>query len=760
MTPDPATHTDELALLTTGSGYWHTHDAGALGVPALRLSDGPHGLRVQDDDHPDHLGLGRSLPATCFPPAVTLASSWDPDLVQRVGAALGEEARALGVDVVLGPGIEIKRSPLCGRNFEYFSEDPLLTARLAGAMVRGIQSQGVAACVKHFAVNTQETDRLRVSADVDERTLREIYLRAFELTIREAGPWSLMSSYNRINGVPASANPWLLTQVLRDEWGYDGVVVSDWGAVRDPVASVTAGNDLPMPGPPADRRVSEALADGTLDTAAVQRVADRLRLLAERTAPGRDRGRPPLDAEGHHDLVRRAAGASAVLLHNDARLLPLDLTGVATVAVIGELARTPRYQGAGSSAVNPTRVVTGLDALRERLVGVTVAFAPGYGSAPDAPAADLVAEAVDLARGADLVLLFLGLPASYEAEGNDRTTIELPADQVALVRAVSHVNRRVVAVLSNGSAVSTAAWRDQVGAILELWLTGQAHGDSCVDLLLGDVTPSGKLPETVPVRLEDTSAFLSFPGEAGHVAHSEGVFVGYRWFDTRRLPVDYPFGHGLSYTTFDYSGLKVEVAELADPIAFTVGVTLTNTGVRQGAEVVQVYVRDHSGVVRLPDRELRAFVKVPLAPGESRRVDVPVLRSDLEHFHPSAGWVFAGGRLDVLVGSSSRDIRAEVEALVPGRPVEVPLTVWSSLGEWLDHPVAGPALRSLIDARGGVKGRMGDLLADPVSRASALGATLIGLCEFPGFPVTGDEAEELLARHGDGRSGSADPPLP
>ncbi len=746
MPEDRTDQLDDLALLTTGAGYWNTHAAPDLGIPGLRLSDGPHGLRVQNDDNPDHLGLGRSLAATCFPPAVTLAASWDPALVAEVGAALAQEARALGVDVVLGPGIEIKRSPLCGRNFEYYSEDPLLTGRMAGAMIAGLQSQGVAACVKHFAVNTQETERLRISSDVDERALREIYLRAFELTIREANPWSVMSSYNRVNGVPASENPWLLTTVLRDEWGYDGVVVSDWGAVRDPVAAVAAGNDVRMPGRPTDPRVRVALTEGTLPLAVVQRTAERVRLLAERTAPGRDGERPTLDVTAHHELVRRAAAAAAVLLHNDAGLLPLDLDRVSRVAVVGELARTPRFQGAGSSMVNPTRVVTGLQALQSRL-GTAVLFAPGYSLDRDADSRRLLDEAVLTASEADLVLLFLGLPASSEAEGNDRTTIELPADQLALIEAVSAVNSRVVAVLSNGSAVTTATWRDRVGAILELWLTGQAHGDAAADVLLGLVNPSGKLAETIPVRLEDTSAYLSFPGEAGHVAHTESIFVGYRWFDTRRLAVDYPFGHGLSYTTFAYSDLTVEVRDGADAVAMTVSATVANTGERAGAEIVQVYVRDRSGALQVPDRELRGFAKVALDPGESRRVTVDVLRSDLQHYHPSAGWILASGPVDVLVGSSSRDIRLTAEVVVPGEPFRIPLTVWSSLGEWFDHPTAGPALRGLIEERGGIKGRMGDLLADPVSRNSALGATLIGLCEFPGFPVTGDEAHALLGEH-------------
>ncbi len=562
----------EAAGITTGADYWSTVAVDRLGLRSLRLADGPHGLRVQDDENPDHLGLGRSLPATCFPPAVTLASSWDRTLVEEVGAALGSEARAAGVDVVLGPGLNIKRSPLCGRNFEYFSEDPYLAGTLAAAMVRGIQSTGVAACVKHFAANNQETDRHRVSAQVDERTLREIYLRAFEVVLRESAPWSIMSAYNKINGTYASEDPWLLTEVLRSEWGYDGVVVSDWGAVHDPVDAVAAGLDLRMPGRPEDPRVLEAASDGTLGEEHLTRTFDRLRLLAERTLTAtlpRSAGQDP-GHEAHHALTRRAAAEAAVLLTNDGTL-PLVPRAGSRVAVVGELARTPRYQGAGSSAVNPTRVVSGWDALRSRLTdaGASVAFGAGYRLETDATDDDLSREATSLAADADVVVLFLGLPGTFEAEGRDRTSIDLPANQVALVAALAATGTPVVVTLSNGSAVTTHAWRDGVNAVLELWLTGQAHGDSVADLLLGDVNPSGKLAETVPVRLADTPSFLDFPGENSLVTYGEGIHVGYRYYDARDLAVDHPFGHGLSYTTFAYSDLGVLVHDHSDAVALT-----------------------------------------------------------------------------------------------------------------------------------------------------------------------------------------------
>ena len=478
----------------------------------------------------------------------------------------------------------------------------------------------------------------------------------------------------------------------------------------------------------------------------VDRVAEHLRLLGSRTE-GHEETRAIVDFDAHHQVARRAASESAVLLHNNRTLLPIDPAAVKSLALIGELARAPRFQGAGSSAVNATRVVTALDALQSRLgQTISVDFAPGYVLDPNQDATGLVDDAVALAQSRELVVLFLGLPASYEAEGRDRNIIELPADQVALVKALAAVNPEIVVALSNGSAVTTAEWRDRVGSIIEFWLTGQAHGDSIADVLLGDLNPSGKLPETVPVRLVDTPSYLDFPGEVGHVRHSEGIYVGYRWFDARRLEVDYPFGHGLSYTTFDYAALDITVHNLDHPIAFTVALSLTNTGARNGAEVVQVYVGDRSGVLQMPERELRAFAKVQLTAGASQRVEIAVARRDLEHYHPEAGWVFAGGQMEVLVGSSSRDIRLQTTVEVPGHPVEVPLTVWSQLGDWMNNPATGPALRKLIEERGGIKGRIGDLLSDPVSEDSALSFPLISVTQFPGFPISTEDAEELLSQ--------------
>lgn len=732
----------DALTVTTGADYWTTAAVSSAGLRSIRMADGPHGLRVQDDENPDHLGLGRSMPATCFPPAVTLASSWDPALVEQVGAALAREARAAGVDVVLGPGMNIKRSPLCGRNFEYYSEDPFLTARMAGAMVTGIQSRGIGACVKHFAVNNQETDRLRISARVDDRTVRETYLRAFQHVVRDANPWAIMAAYNRVNGVFASENPWLLTTVLRDEWGYDGVVVSDWGAVHDPVAAVNAGLDLRMPGRPEDDRIRDAHAQGLVDEGALRRSVDNIARLAERTASDEDGA---FDPAAHAALVRRAANESAVLLTNTDAALPLQVAAGTRIAVIGELARTPRYQGAGSSAVNATAVTTALDALTTRVeaAGGTVAFRPGYSL--DAEQHDqLITDAVAAAETCDVVILCLGLPGQYEAEGRDRTTIELPTNQLDLVEAISGKAPRTVVALSNGSAVTTATWKHSVDAIVEFWLTGQTHGHTVADVLLGDVNPSGKLAETVPVRLEDSAVSLNFPGEHGEVNYGEGIFVGYRDSATRNIEVDYAFGHGLSYTTFEYTDLQVTSADASHPLQ--VEFSITNTGAVAGAEVAQVYVTQHEATLRVPTIELAGWAKTSLQPGETKRIRIAVSRDQLEHWNPSAGtWTFDGGHVTVHVGSSSLDFRQQADIHLPVEQILVPVTTESTFLEWLEHPEAGAALQSLLDDRGGLKGRMGDLYSDETGRDTVYSMPMVNLMEFPGVPLTPNDLAAILA---------------
>lgn len=733
----------QKAALTTGANYWLTQAAPAIGLPAIRLSDGPHGLRLQDDSNPDHLGIGASIVATCFPPAVTLASSWDPALIERVGAALAREARARGVQVILGPGLNIKRTPLCGRNFEYFSEDPLLSGLCAAAQVRGIQSQGVGACVKHFAANNQEHDRHRISADVDDRPLWEIYLRGFQTVVQQASPWMVMTSYNRLNGVYTDESHWLLSDVLKGEWGYDGVVVSDWGAVYDPVAAVRAGLDLRMPGVPEDDTVHQAALRGAISEERLDDVVQRLRRLAGRVAFGCD---DEVDMAAQHALAREAAATSAVLLKNERDALPLRPDGLGMLAVIGELARSPRYQGAGSSRVNPHRLVHALDALRERLGAPTeVAFAAGYRLDADGPQPDLVAEALQLASRADTVLLFLGLPDSAEAEGRDRRHIDLPHNQIHLIETLAGVAPKLVVALSNGAVVTTAPWRHHADAIVEFWLTGQAHGEAVADVLLGDVNPSGRLAETIPCRLQDTPAYLDYPGENGHVRYGEGLYVGYRHYDARDMAVDFPFGHGLSYTRFAYAGLSVQAHPATHDLALTVQLSVTNTGARSGSEVVQVYLQDRSGLAACPPQELRGFARVALEPGQTRQIEIGIPRERLCYRLPGMGWRYHGGEVEVRVGASSRDIRLAQVVELERTPVERPLTGWSTMEEWVAHPLFGPRLQTLFEQRGGARGRAGQLLADPVGRQSILAVPLLGLAQFPGFPLDERDVQSLLA---------------
>lgn len=700
---------EEKASLLSGLDFWHTQPVvrdGETLVPSVMVTDGPHGLRKQDESA-DHLGLGNSVPATCFPTAAALGSTWDTDLLRRVGEALGRETRANDVAVLLGPGVNIKRSPLCGRNFEYLAEDPVVAGELAAALVDGVQSLGVGTSLKHFAANNQEADRMRVSADVDERTLREIYLPAFERVVTRARPWTVMCAYNRVNGTYASQHDWLLTTVLRDEWGFDGLVVSDWGAVRDRVAAVAAGLDLEMPasGGRTDAEVVAAVRAGELDEHTVDVAARRVLRIVARSRPALD-DPGSFDADAHHALAREAAAAGTVLLRNDpapgedSPLLPL--ADLADVAVVGELARTPRYQGAGSSQVAPTRLDDALTALRAA-AGTDLPFAPGYtlaeGPDDDRSPEALVAEAVETVRAAGTAVVVLGLPAAYESEGYDRDHLDLPAEQVALLRAVAAANPRVVVVLAGGSVVSVAPWQDDVPALLTTWLGGQAGGSAVADVLTGAVAPSGRLAETIPLRLEDNPSYGNFPGELGHVRYGEGVLVGYRWYDARRADVAYPFGHGLSYTTFAYDDVTAEVTGSGAQARVRVRARVTNTGPVAGAEVLQVYVADPQAQVLRPERELKAFAKVRLDPGEARVVELDLDARDLSYWHPVLGrWVVEGGEFVVAVGASSRDLRAEVAVQVTGEDVTLPLHELSTLGEALAHPVAGPVVRDALDA--------------------------------------------------------------
>ncbi|GAA4186397.1 glycoside hydrolase family 3 C-terminal domain-containing protein [Gryllotalpicola kribbensis] len=731
---------EEKAALLDGSDFWNTQGDDSRGIPAIMLTDGPHGLRKQAEGA-DHLGLNASVPATCFPPAAGLASSWDPALMQRVGAALGDECRAADVAVLLGPGVNMKRSPLCGRNFEYFSEDPLLAGSLATGLVTGIQSKQVGTSLKHFAANNQETDRMTVDAQVDERTLREIYLPAFEKVVTEAQPWTVMCSYNKINGVYASENRWLLTEVLREDWGYEGLVVSDWGAVNERDKAVAAGLDLEMPSSAGvgQRRIVEAVAAGTLSEESVDAaVANVLGLVAK------SQNREPLDSfdvDAHHALAREAALESAVLLKNEGGILPLAAQG-GPVAVIGEFARTPRFQGAGSSQVNPTRIDSALEALELALLGKReLLFAPGFEIEADAADDALVAEAVEAARTAEVALVFLGLPPSYESEGYDREHMELPAQQLALLEAVAAVNENVVVVLSNGSAVTVSGWEGRAKAILEGWLLGQAGGSATAALLLGEANPSGKLAETIPVRFEDNPAIGNFPGENGVVRYGEGLLIGYRWYDAHALPVSYPFGHGLSYTSFAYSELAVDVLDDSASPRVRVGLTVTNTGRAAGAEVVQVYVTDAEASVYRPEQELRGFARVHLEPGQSQTVAIELDSRAFAFWSTAAhAWVVEGGSFDIRVGASSRDIRLTDTVTLTGAEITPPLAVDSTADQFLAHPRGGAWLREALAGT-----EMGAMLFDETHGRMMRAIPLVRLSRFPGAPFDESALAEAAA---------------
>ena len=664
---------EQKASLLSGRDGWTTTDLSDEGVPSMTMIDGPHGLR-RPGDISDHLGIAESLPATCFPPAVAVGSSWDPDVAAAVATGIAREARCYGVQIVLGPGVNIKRSPLGGRNFEFYSEDPLVSGVLGAAYVAAMQDAGVGVSLKHFAVNNQETGRMQISADVDERTLREIYLASFERVVTQSQPATVMCSYNRINGVYASENEWLLNRVLRDEWGFEGAVVSDWGAVHDRVAALRAGLDLEMPGKAphlTDIEIVDAVRDGRLDDATVDRSAARVAALTRLVQTPL----APPDLQAQHELAQRLATECAVLLKNDRHVLPLSPDS--TVAVVGVYAAEPRFQGGGSSHVRPTRVDNALDAIRAIAADVTYARDGEDG-------------ALHAARDADVTLVFAGLDEHDESEGYDRASMELPAEQVALIQAVAAVSARTVVVLSHGGVVSLEGWHDDVDAILDTFLLGQGGGQAIADLVFGVASPSGRLAESIPRRLEDNPSFLNFPGEQGHVRYGEGVMVGYRYYETTGVPVRYPFGHGLSYTTFTTSDLQVETSGTDQAVA---RVTVTNTGARPGKHVVQLYVASSAGPVRRPARELRAFRKVELAPNESTTVEFALDRRAFAYWDIVEGdWIVPGGEHAVQIGENASNVLLEKTVTLTGDVILRELSLESTVGDWLAHPVVGPTL--------------------------------------------------------------------
>lgn len=632
----------EKAALLTGKDVWHTQDIPRLGIGSISLSDGPSGLRKQAGEG-DHLGLNASVPATCMPSAATVANSWDEALAEEVGAALGKEAASLEVDVLLGPGLNIKRSPLCGRNFEYFSEDPYLSGKMAAGYVRGIQSAGVAACPKHFACNSQELGRMVNDSIVDERTLREIYLTAFEMVVKEATPKAIMTSYNKINGVYGNENEHLLVDVLRSEWGFDGLVVTDWGGSNDHVAGVKAGSALQMPGPVPDsvREIVAAVRSGTLSEADVDARVKEILTLAMAPKSKREK----LAAKAHHELARRAAEESIVLLKNEDNILPL--APKTRVCVVGDFADTPRYQGAGSSMVNPTRLDTPLECIVASDLNMT-SFVTGYDRLGK-PNAEMKKTALDMAAGAKVILFYLGLSEISETEGLDRSDIDVAKNQIDLLAALYEKNQNIVVVISAGAPIDMS-WGKYAKGILHGCLSGQAGAAAMVNALTGKSNPSGKLAETYPLTVDYTPCAGYYPGREATSEYREALFVGYRYYDTAGVPVAYPFGFGLSYTTFAYSDLQVTGSE--------VSFALTNTGTVDGAEVAQLYITAPQEQIFRPTKELKGFAKVFLKAGESKRVTILLDDKAFRYWNIVTNrWEVEAGQYMVQVGASCADIR-------------------------------------------------------------------------------------------------------
>jgi beta-glucosidase len=647
---------EEKASLCTGADAWRTKAIERLDIPSIRMSDGPHGLRIEASTPNAHLGLFQSEPATCFPPAVNLASTWNRELISKIGIALGEECQTQNVSLLLGPGANIKRSPLCGRNFEYFSEDPYLSSHLAASYIKGVQSQGVGTSLKHFAANNQEHKRMSINAVVDERTLREIYLASFEYAVKEAQPWSVMSAYNRVNGAYASENEVLLTKILKEEWGHEGFVVSDWGAVDEIVNSLIAGMELEMPSSngAGQRKLVEAMQSGRLSEAKLNEAVERLLNIILKAAELK-KNNAAFDVEAHHALACQAASESIVLLKNEEDLLPLGKDS--KVAVIGEFAINPRYQGGGSSKVTPTKLDNILEEIEKLAVDPSqISYSQGYEIESDSISEQLIQDARKIAAESEVAVIFVGLPQRYESESYDRKHLRIPDNQVKLLHAVAEVQQNIVLVLSNGAPVEMP-WLGHVKALLEAYLGGQALGGAIANILFGEINPSGKLAETFPQRLEHNPSQLNFPGEGERVEYKEGLFVGYRYYDAKAIEPLFPFGFGLSYTTFHYSNLVVSKDQIRDDEQVTVTVDVKNTGARMGKEIVQLYVRDIESKAIRPVKELKGFAKIELQPEEVKSVSFTLDKRSFAYYNIDiSNWHVESGEFELLIGGSSRDI--------------------------------------------------------------------------------------------------------
>ena len=684
---------EEKAGLCSGADFWHTKAVERLGVPASMVSDGPHGLRKQDQEA-DHLGVNDSIKAVCFPAASATAASFDKALIEKMGEAVGDSCQHEKLSVVLGPAVNIKRSPLCGRNFEYFSEDPYLTGKMAAAFIHGVQSKNVGVSIKHFAANSQEHRRMSSSSDADERTLCEIYFPGFEIPVKEEQPWTVMCSYNRVNGVFASENHWLLTEVLRDEWGFEGYVMSDWGAVSDRVKGVEAGLDLEMPssGGYNDRKIVEAVRAGKLDEKYVDLAVERILNIVFRYT---ENAKPetPWDMEADHLLAADIAADCMVLLKNEDSVLPLSRDD--EVAFIGEFAAKPRFQGGGSSHINCFKTTSALEAAE----GLKVIYARGYSIETDEATDEMIAEAVAAAKKAKTAVVFAGLPDVYESEGYDRSHMRMPECQNALIEAVAAANPNTVVVLHNGSPVEMP-WIGCVKGVVEAYLGGQAVGLATVRVLYGDVNPSGRLPETFPKKLSDNPSYLFYGGEGNVTEYREGVFVGYRYYDKKEAEVLFPFGHGLSYTSFAFSDLKLDKTEMDDTDTLNVSVRVKNTGSRAGKTVVQLYVCDKQSTPIRPIRELKGFEKTALEPGEEKEVRFTLNKRAFAYWNTEIhDWHVETGEFFIEIGASSRDIIL-AETVTVRSTVELPRRYDenSIFMDLLADPKAKEKLRPMLEA--------------------------------------------------------------
>lgn len=686
---------EEKVGLCSGFDFWRLKSIERLGILTVMLSDGPHGLRKQSDDA-EYTDINNSIEAICFPSGVTTACSFDRDLLYRLGDILGEECQSENVAVLLGPAINIKRSPLGGRNFEYFSEDPYLTGELALMYIKGVQSHQVGTSLKHFACNNQESRRMTASSEVDERTLREIYLAGFEKAVKEAKPWTVMAAYNRVNGVFASESPYLLTDILRKEWGFTGYVVSDWGAVNDRIAGLKAGLDLEMPGSRGtnDKKIKRAIENHTLDEEILDQSVERI--LTKIFEYVDNKKEVVFNKESHHQVARQLANESAVLLKNDGAL-PLSSTDC-KIAFIGDFAKHPRIQGGGSSHIKAFKVSSALDAVS---VVCPVQFAQGFVTHIDETEPDLLNEAIELAKSSDVAVIFAGLPDAFESEAYDRQHMKLPNCQNELIEKVCAVQPNTIVVLHNGSPVEMP-WVNKVNAILEMYLGGEAVGEATIDLLFGNVNPSGKLAETFPIRLEDNPSYLSYQVVDDKIYYDEKLFVGYRYYDTKEIPVLFPFGHGCSYTTFEYSHLVVNETSIRDDESLTLSFEVTNTGDVFGKEVVQLYVQDLTHSVIRPIKELKNFEKISLEPNETKIVTFTLSKRDFAYYETRiSDWYVSTGNYRLLVGASSRDIRLQKTIFIEStKNLPFEITANTTFGDLMKHPELNTVISGLLEAMG------------------------------------------------------------